>query len=427
MIALSRLVCKRRRAVRFNYFVLGLILSMAALSGCGGDSGSAPQPAPTIVHYVPNSAAYWDSEANWTTIYGPAYADILLTPSNFVPCRGGPFALCYYSGPSNGTEDLSCTVTPDGKFANCQCFDIPYGVYYVDINAILNNSVYQNTIDQCGLDGSGCATPNSAPVCQSVNDDTLIPNAKMFSTFSFDCVSSNGIGQTNCGAAPYAGCMTAPCFPGDKPGLVTCSCPVFNGPYQVGQNNQACTLGGDLVWSAAYTPPTPAPSVAATPAATPQDEAGTAVKLTLPSNGTAPNPPQCVPDAPGGVGCPLYVSGQTTIPPGSGVDCNKVCDEYSACAAKGVQTGLTCDATLCTDQCNDMNLVGKACAGLGKCDVSEIIKVETAAGCSCCASQLCGCAASAKTNIAIGKLVQEQRNAGVKPQCDINGTLCGTQ
>jgi hypothetical protein len=397
--------CNRR-------FIAGAIISLAilaALAGCGGDSGT-PQAASTVTHFVPNSHAFWSDPANWTTAYGPAYANILLEPSNFVPCRGGPFALCYYSGPSSGTEDLSCKLTADGKYANCQCFDIPYGVYFVDINAILNDSVYQATIAQCGTDGSLCGTPNSAPVCQSVNQGNLIPNADLFSTFSFDCVPSNGLGQTSCDSAPYVGCMTAPCFKTGK-STVQCSCPVFNGPYQIGQNDQTCSLGGDLVWSAAYAPP-------ATPTPTP---AGVFRAATVPSPGG------CIPDAPGSAGCPLYVPGVTTLPPNSGVDCNVVCAEYGSCSQKGgVQAGFTCDSTLCTDQCNDLNLVGVACDALPKCDLSEIIKAESAAQCSCCASQLCGCQPNPQTNTTIASLVQQQRSQGITPQCDINGTLCGS-
>jgi hypothetical protein len=72
-----------------------------------------------------------------------------------VPCRGGPFALCYYSGPSSGSEDLSCKLTPDGKYANCQCFDIPYGVYFIDINAILNDSVLKIRLVNAALTAAG--------------------------------------------------------------------------------------------------------------------------------------------------------------------------------------------------------------------------------------------------------------------------------
>ncbi|MEA2649110.1 MAG: hypothetical protein QOG61_1545, partial [Candidatus Binataceae bacterium] len=330
---------------------------------------------------------------------------------------------------------------PDGLYANCKCFDIPYGVYFVDINAILNHSVYEATIAQCGADGSLCGAINSAPVCNSVNQGNLIPGAQLLSTFSFDCVPTNGIGQTNCTQAPYAGCMTAPCTKTAQPGIVNCSCPVFDGPYQVGQNDQVCSLGGDLVWSAAYAPGTSctppgvkAPSDTSCISLTPSKDTNPASTITLASTatdapvpGAVPSPPTCLPDAPGGVGCPLFVPGTTVLPPGSGVDCTKVCDEYNSCRPKpGLEVGYTCDATLCTGQCNDRDLVGKACSGLSKCDISEIVKAETAASCSCCASQLCGCASNGKTNTAIAGLNLDQRNRGITPQCDINGTLCGS-
>ena len=407
-----------------------LFIALAILlAGCngGGSSNSSTSASPGIVHFVPNSHAFWSDPANWTTVFGPAYADITLASSNFVPCRGGPFALCYYSGPSSGAENLSCTVTPDGKYANCQCFDIPYGVYFVDINAILNHAVYEKTVAQCGVDGSMCGTLNSAPVCENVNQGNLMPGSNVYSTFSFDCVPENGLGVTNCAQQPYAGCMTAPCFKTSQAGIVQCSCPVFNGPYQVGQNDQACTLGGGLTWSAAYAPP-------ATATPTPAMSADMLNKMT-PSIDTraasepdaVPSPPACLPDAPGGLGCPLYVPGVTMIPPDSGVDCAKVCDEYHTCLQpKGAQAGFSCDSTLCTDQCNDRDLVSVACTGLAGCDISEIVKAETAANCSCCASQLCDCNPSAKTNKAIGTLNQQQRDRGITPQCDVNGTLCGT-
>ncbi len=400
----------RRLRPAFHLLSLGLVLLVA---GCNGGSGSQSSG---IVHFVPNSHAFWSDSKNWTTSYGPAYADITLAATNFVPCRGGPYALCYYSGPSSGAQDLSCTLTANGRYANCQCYDIPYGVYFVDINSILNHQVYEDTIATCGMDGSLCGTINSAPVCEKVNQGTLIPGTKLYSTFSFDCVPTNGIGQTSCSQSPYAGCMTAPCFKTSQTGILKCSCPVFDGPYQVGQNDQACTLGDDLVWSAAYAPP-------ATSATAPADSAPELAAAVA----TVPSPPTCLPDAPGGFGCTLYVPGVTTIPPDADVDCVKVCDEYSGCRQKaGTQAGFTCDSTLCTDECNDRDLVGTACSGLSKCDISEIVKAETAAQCSCCASQLCGCNPSAKTNAAIASLNQQQRNRGIKPQCDINGTLCGS-
>ncbi len=241
-----------------------LVMSLLLLAGCGGgDNGGSS--APGQVHFVPNSHAFWSNQKNWTTPFGPAYADIHSSPRLISsPCRGGPYALCYYSGPSGPPQDLGCTLTKDGKYANCLCYDIPYGVYFVDINAILNHSVYEATIAQCGMDGSLCQTLNSAPVCQQVNQGTLIPGSQVFSTFSLECIPTNGIGQTDCGEAPYAGCMTAPCSATDQTGIVQCSCPVYDGPYQVGQNDQTCTLGSDLVWSAAYAP-SPTPTAQATP------------------------------------------------------------------------------------------------------------------------------------------------------------------
>jgi hypothetical protein len=322
-------------------------------------------------------------------------------------------------GPEHRHRRLVLHVTPDGLYANCKCFDIPYGVYFVDINGILNHSVYEATIAQCGVDGSQCGAINSAPVCNSVNQGNLIPGAQLFSTFSFDCVPTNGIGQTNCGQAPYAGCMTAPCRETDsQAGIVDCSCPVFDGPYQVGQNAQICSLGDNLVWSAAYTPSTScmgAPLASRNADATSEITLAPSKIITLASTvplapatagvampAAVPSPPTCLPDAPGGVGCPLFVPGTTVLPPNSGVDCAKVCDEYNSCRPKpGLEVGYTCDATLCTDECNDRDLVGNACGGLSKCDISEIVKAETAASCSCCASQLCECASNGKTNTAI--------------------------
>jgi hypothetical protein len=413
--------------VKSHFSLHLIIMAMLMLAGCNGGSGSPSTPTPSagIVHFVPNSHAFWSNPANWTTSFGPAYADITLASSNFVPCRGGPFALCYYSGPSSGAEDLSCTQSDDGNYANCNCFDIPYGVYFVDINAILNHAVYEKTVAQCGADGSLCATLNSAPVCANVNQGNLIPGSSVYSTFSFDCVPENGLGLTNCPSAPYAGCMTAPCFKTGQAGIVQCSCPVFNGPYQVGQNDQACTLGGGLTWSAAFAP-------GATPTATPAVSVSAYKMMSADTRvaavpGAVPSPPACLPDAPGALGCPLYVPGVTMLPADSGVDCAKVCDEYHSCLQpKGAQAGFTCDATLCTDECNDRDLVSVACGGLAGCDISEIVKAEIAADCSCCASQLCGCDPSVESNKAISTLNQQQRDRGITPQCDVNGTLCGS-
>lgn len=353
------------------------------------------------VGFVPNSFRFWDKPRNWPTSFGPAYADIVLEPSNFLPCRGGPFALCYYSG----EEPETCTLTEDGRFANCKCFEIPYGTYYVLLNGILNVEVYLKTVQKCGQDGSNCQEVNQAPVCEDINQNKFIPGADLISTFSFDCAIEEGIDQTNCGQAPYAGCMTAPCYRTGEEGIVQCSCPTFDGPYQVGQEHAQCTLGSNLVPSAAFNP----------------NEGGK-------TSATPPTPPSCIPDAPANFGgCPLLAEG-TIPPPPPTVDCQKVCDEYQSCqGVGGVETGFTCDATLCTSTCNDKDLVKIACSGLQGCEVSEIVKLETEVGCSCCASQICGCEPNDQTNAAIFDLNQQQVSRGITPQCDVNGTLCGVQ
>jgi hypothetical protein len=356
------------------------------------------------IHFVPNSFRFWNDPRFATTQDPPkpAYADVVVAPSDFLPCQGGPFALCYYSGPdgSPASEDLSCQLTADGRFANCRCYEIPYGTYFVLNTAILNYAVYLETVEECGLDGLGCRAINSAPVCDYINENRFIPGADLISTFGFECVPTDGLGSTSCSAAepPYAGCMTAPCQRTDEEGIVECSCPVFDGPYQVGQSEVSCDLGDDLVWSAAFAKNGP----------------------------TFPTPPSCIPDAPGALGCPLYDSGTTVLPPGT--DCTAICAAY-ACAPDGViEPGYTCDATLCTNQCNDRDLVAEACGDLPQCPkagTAAILALESAVGCSCCASQLCGCEPNAQTDAEIAALNERQRERGTTPQCDVNGTLCG--
>jgi hypothetical protein len=132
----------------------------------------------------------------------------------------------------------------------------------------------------------------------------------------------------------------------------------------------------------------------------------------------------CAPDATGRLcGCPLFVADETTIPPEAGIDCDLVCEQYSTCQHNNIQIGYTCDATLCTS--SDPGLETEACFGLQSCDVGEILRAEAAAGCSCCASQLCRCEADALTNQSVAILNAEQRDRGETPQCDVNGTLCG--
>ena len=77
---------------------------------------------------------------------------------------------------------------------------------------------------------------------------------------------------TSCSAAKYAGCMTAPChhtgkFDAAGNELVQCQCPVYDGPFELGQAGVPCdanaltppaaaTTGKKpfYVWSAAHNP-----------------------------------------------------------------------------------------------------------------------------------------------------------------------------
>lgn len=217
-----------------------------------------------------------------------AWANVTLQASNFLACRledTGPIALCYYSGvPGGSTQTPGCVLSADKKTATCDCYKIskdnPAGATYsyVDINAILNKRVYLQTVAVCGKDGSKClnaanvaTTPNmrQAPVCNAIRKKTLFPGADVVSDYtpilslqkgltSYDCPTS---GTSNI----YAGCMTAPCRATDRTDpstglpLVSCQCPTFDGPNQVGNPliEQVANCSPDpYVWSSAYTPPT---------------------------------------------------------------------------------------------------------------------------------------------------------------------------
>ncbi|HVA41537.1 MAG TPA: hypothetical protein VNF49_12780, partial [Candidatus Binataceae bacterium] len=96
--------------------------------------------------------------------------------------------------------------------------------------------------------------PNKAPACQYVNDHNLIPGADLISVFSNECAGKIPFRHARCASGPYAGCMTAPCRRTATPGIVDCSCPIFNGPHELSVNHGNCSLGDGLVWSSAYYP-----------------------------------------------------------------------------------------------------------------------------------------------------------------------------
>lgn len=332
-----------------------------------------------------------------TTQYGPPWANVT---TQFLPCFG-PYALCYYA---------DCTPGIDGTVTECEC-DSLFGLNFVEVSSILNKYVYQETLDVCRKDPQRCSLPNGAPVCDAINNGTFyntvpgVSGVSDFSFFGFDASSAIG---TNCVNSPgiYSGCMTTACYDNGA-GDLTCICPTFNGPFQVGQLGVSCDIQ-PMTYSAAFNP-----------------------KETGSNTPTPPSNINCFPDAGANAGnpisCPLYVNSETTtLPPNSGVNCSIVCQEYNTCLnPSGIQVGYTCDASICTTEKKDIFV--PACSGLQKCDISEIMKAEFAAGCSCCASQLCGCNANSATQNKIWEVNAAQVLNGDTPQCEQNGTLCGTQ
>jgi len=251
----ENIVKSRRFALAHLWVVLFAVGAISTQVSCGSPDASAAQGA--RVHFVPNSQKFWDYSKNWPTNFGPAYRDTVTAPSNFLPCTG-QYALCAESGP----EPLPCRLEADGRFAKCKCV-VQTGLNFVQITAILNEKVYQDTVSVCGADGAQCvAVPNKAPVCKALNDGALIPGADVISDFNpssqsgLAALTTNGGGQTSvtvCPKAPYAGCMTAPCKI-KKSGDAECSCPIFWGIFQLPEADAQCSLGDDLVWSASYVP-----------------------------------------------------------------------------------------------------------------------------------------------------------------------------
>jgi hypothetical protein len=533
-------------------------LLLVACVFCLGLSATNPLSAQTREGSALNSIAAGTFRFNdrYTTPFGPAYADIWLVQSNFLACRppvGRPFsyALCYFSGPAVGTPvptdgtaavnpPLPCILSPDGSSAKCTCYEItteqypPYIPYFVSINAILNLNLYLRTVAACGHDGELCSPQpptanntwwNPAPVCRAANANDVIPGAELISVFSSvknaDYVTGTTPNSTSCSAGAYAGCMTAPCrYTGrqDDAGnqLVECACPVFNGPYELGQAGVPCDAN-ELTPSAAqnslptdasalqnarltlargrqppeYLDPATVEAALAGAGADPStiqalvtgifsptaDRAVllaqyySLINVAYSSLGAPPvyvwsaahnprknhppiDPPAtgCLPDVGGDKGCPLY-SSSTQYPVAKGSPlCRKVCEAYrtgtresSSGSPSRIQVGYSCDATLCTtlgigqtvpppaNPLGKARLLKNACGGLDELSGLEaILALEQIDQCSCCASQVCGCAnpgtdIDATTQAEIARLNAEQEQLDITPQCQINGTLCGAQ
>jgi len=243
-----------------------------------------------MIAFMPITATAQDNE--------PPRADEFEATTNFLACRGNGYALCYYSGPTGhqptrpGTTAPSLPCNPAGPAAAaCVCYALPGGVYeseltwnYVEVGSILNPQVRSETMEQCEEDGSNCLNMvnlhgicrtaegviaeaeecQEAPVCSYLGNaeagipQTLYPEREdvtLISTFSFAYSDVHMLGSHDCTDTPYhqyAGCMTAPCTQ-DEDGLTTCECPLYEGPYQVGQDYSAlqCNISPN-VWSAAY-------------------------------------------------------------------------------------------------------------------------------------------------------------------------------
>ena len=204
--------------------------------------------------FVPDSQLFWDDSAHWTTNYGPAYRDTAISPTQMMACTG-QFALCFHSGP----EPFPCTLSPDGRSANCKCM-VMNSTNYVLLTAILNYPVYLATYNQCGKDGLKCPGTNQAQVCKYLQGGALIPGADVISTYdpSSQTEIVKAMNQqapvTTCSKEPFAGCMTAPCTLNSDGATATCKCPVFRGRFTLQGSGQACSLGGGLVPSASYIP-----------------------------------------------------------------------------------------------------------------------------------------------------------------------------
>jgi hypothetical protein len=421
-----------------------------------------------------------------TTPFGPAYADIWLKQSNFLACkpplgRKFTYGLCFYSGPAVGTPvpadgsaavnpPLPCILSPDGKSADCTCYGLsteqypPYVPYFVDINAILNLDLYLRTIGVCGHGGENCSPRqpiragsawNEAPICRATNAGRVIPGSELTSVFSSvksgDYATGASPNSTSCTTGKYAGCMTAPCRRiGNKDSagkeLLQCQCPVYDGPFEIGQAGVPCDAN-DLTPPAAASKSTVPPPVYVWSAAhNPKLNHG---PINPPTGG-------CLPDAPDGKGCPLY-SPEQYYPVAKGSPlCRKVCDAYrsgirqsprqpASTASTGIQIGYTCDAALCTtigigqtappprDPIGKAALLKKACGGLAELSgLRAILALEQIDQVSCGASQVCGCDEpgpdiNPETQAGIAGLNRGQEAIGIAPQCLLNGTLCGAQ
>ncbi|MEO1086230.1 MAG: hypothetical protein AAFY88_18480 [Acidobacteriota bacterium] len=248
----------------------GLAATFSGATPASAEASPTPrEPAEICRNFVPNPGVAVDS---------------ITSKSDFLPCSGFSYALCYYSGP----QPMECTLDEGGETAACQCYlidqagepahgavaDAADGAFYIDKTSILNRCIAEQTEAYCKY--NDCSVTNRAPVCwYALNRPDLFAPAgsdvDVISTFSTATVEGASLGCTNCSGA-YAGCMTAPCKTTKNAAgedIALCQCPMADGTFQVGQDNQSCEIsptedGQTRVWSAAANSkgkcaPTPGP------------------------------------------------------------------------------------------------------------------------------------------------------------------------
>lgn len=271
-----------------SFFYLALALFSF---GCAQES-QEPAPPPPDAPSSPPIADGGGSCADQPYVVNPdAAQDVVESPTNFLRCNSGDYALCYYSG----ADPLTCTVAESGESADCQCQvftateDQPM---YVLMTSILNLCAFTEAVEQCGEDGSDCYNicnddPHSpqchgitlpddqqqATVCDYIADGTFNAEADFISTFSFETVSAPNTDEAfniacNDANGTYAGCMTASCDGEitDSQGhrYTDCDCPIWptdgsSVDFQFGRRcddnlTGNCAVSEGQIWSAAYNP-----------------------------------------------------------------------------------------------------------------------------------------------------------------------------
>ena len=330
-----------------------------------------------------------------TTQYGPAWADVSLSSSDFLPCFG-PYALCYYA---------DCTVSADGTVSDCPCYEW-FGPNFVAINAILNADSYQATVAQCTADPASCQVTNGAPVCADLNRGDFYANATRVSTFGFYRAPVEPIGVTDCS---------------DGAGAVR------------GLHDRAVHRAAD------GEPMAPRPSTATARTRTgPSSSAKTGCRATTRRwrgrRRTIPTAAaESVRHRPRRLH-PRRAAGPVRLP------ALHVDDDAAAGERRRLQQGLPGVRQLPEVRHHDparLHLrrdalhLGRQPPRLRRLPRPAGVRPDgdlqgrDAADCSCCASQLCNCDANRATEQKIYELDAAQRALGETPQCDINGTLCG--